>query len=80
MSNIKKAIIALSIILVIAVIVLVVILVLNQNNNGNNQQAAVSEEEGIDAYQKETDTTLNRVTNRIDYYTVKDCIGKYYSY
>lgn len=79
MAKIKKAIIALSIILVIAIIVLVIILALNSNNNGNNQQAAISEDEGIDAYQKETDTVVSKVTNRIDYYTVKTCIGKYYA-
>lgn len=78
MSKIKKIIIILVVILVIAIIALAIVLL--TNNNGGGQQMAISEDEGIDAYEKELDTTVNQVTNRIDYYTVKDCLGKYYSY
>ena len=78
MSKIKKIIIALSIILVIAIIVLI-ILILSSKNNENNKQTNISEDEGIEAYQKETDTVVSKVTNIIDYYTVKTCIGKYYT-
>ena len=76
MTKIKKIIIPLGIILVIAIIALIIILNLI---NKNNQQTDISEDEGIEAYQKETDTILSQVTNRVDYYTVKTCIGKYYA-
>ena len=78
MSKIKKIIIILVVILLIAIIALAIVLL--TNNNGGGQQVTISEDEGIGAYEKELDTTVNQVTNRIDYYTVKDCIGKYYSY
>lgn len=78
MSKIKKIIIALSIILVIAIIVLI-ILILSSKNNENNKQTNISEDEGIEVYQKETDTVVSKVTNIIDYYTVKTCIVKYYT-
>lgn len=76
MTKIKKIIIPLGIILVIAIIALIIILNLI---NKNNQQTDISEDEGIEAYQKETDTIVSQVTNRVDYYTVKSCIGKYYA-
>lgn len=76
MTKIKKIIIPLGIMLVIAIIALIIILNLI---NKNNQQTDISEDEGIEAYQKETDTILSQVTNRVDYYTVKTCIGKYYA-
>ena len=76
MTKIKKIIIPLGIILVIAIIALIIILNLI---NKNNQQTDISEDEGIGAYQKETDTIVSQVTNRVDYYTVKSCIGKYYA-
>lgn len=79
MSNIKKGIIVLSIILIITVITLVVILLINGSSTGEEGQT-VTEDEGLDAYQKEIDTTLVSVDNIIDFYTVKDCVGKYYSY
>ena len=77
MSKIKKIIIALSIILVIAIIVLIILILSSKNDK--NKQTDISEDEGIEAYQKETDTVVSKVTNIIDYYTVKTCIGKYYT-
>lgn len=77
MPKIKKLIIILFAILIIAVIALVVIL--NMNNNENNQQT-ITEDENIGSYEKELKTKLEVVTNRMDFYMVKDCVGKYYSY
>lgn len=78
MTKIKKIIIALLIVLIIVASILITILLINLNKG--EKYMPISEDEGIDAYEKELDTTVNQVTNRIDYYTVKDCLGKYYSY
>ena len=79
MTKIKKIIIALLIVFIIAASILITILLSNLNNKGEKYMP-ISEDEGLDSYQKELDTKIAQVTNRIDYYTVKDCIGKYYSY
>ena len=84
MSNIKKIIIILCIILLIAIIGLVAIMMIannnnNNNNTNNNDQQVLEEDEGIEAYNRESNTEITVVTNQTDYYTVKECLGKYYS-
>lgn len=79
MSKIKNVIIILSVMLVIIVIVLAILLT-NSNNSGESGQQVISEDEGLEAYETEIDTDLALVTNRTSFYTVKECVGKYYSY
>ena len=75
MSKIKNIIIILVTILIIAVIALVVVLEI-----GNSSEENVPIANEVEAPNQEQGKTLTPVENREDYYTVKDSIGKYYSY
>ena len=82
MTKIKKIIIILGVILLVTIIVLSIILIkakVNNNNNYRNGQI-VSEDEGIEAYTNDTDTNLELVKSREEYYSIQECVGKYYSY
>lgn len=79
MSNIKKWIIVLAILMIIMITILYIIL-MNQNKNGNtnNNQPTIKEEELVNTYEIEKE--LQPVKNRIDFYSVRECVNKYYSY
>ncbi|MGN1300670.1 MAG: hypothetical protein ACI4VC_04945 [Clostridia bacterium] len=78
MEKTKKMILILLIIVVVVIIVIVAIII--NNNNKEDKKYTLQKDVGLDAYEKEIDTKLQAVTNRTDFYVVKDCIGKYYSY
>lgn len=78
MEKTKKMILILLIIVVVVIIVIVAIII--NNNNKEDKKYTLQKDVGLDAYEKEIDTKLKAVTNRTDFYVVKDCIGKYYSY
>ena len=75
MSKIKNIIIILVAILVMAIIALVIVLGIE---NRNEENIPIANE--VEAPNQEQGKTLTPVENREDYYTVKDSIGKYYSY
>ena len=74
MSNLKKVIIILAVILLIAIIALVVML--SMGNNTENVQVANQ----VDVPEQEKQASLTPVKSREDFYTIKESIGKYYSY
>lgn len=75
MSKIKNIIIILVAILVMTIIALVIVLGI-----GNSSEENVPIANEVEAPNQEQGKTLTPVENREDYYTVKDSIGKYYSY
>ena len=79
MSKIRKIIIALCIILLIIVISLIGIWTIIKNNYESGKQE-ITENEGIQAYEKEINKNLELVNNRTDFYTIEECVRKYYSY
>ena len=74
MSNLKKVIIILAVILLIAIIALVAML--SMGNNTENVQVANQ----VDVPEQEKQASLTPVKSREDFYTIKESIGKYYSY
>ena len=74
-----KKMIPILLIIVVVVINVIVAIIINNNNKEDNRYT-LQKDVGLDAYEKEIDTKLKAVTNRTDFYVVKDCIGKYYSY
>lgn len=80
MSKIKKIIIILLIILIIAIIGLITILSTNKKDGNDNSEVIEQESEGGEVITRIIDNKLENVISRSDYYTIKDCVGKYYSY
>ena len=75
MSKIKNIIIILVAILVMAIIALVIVLGIG---NRNEENIPIANE--VETSKQEETKGLTPVESREDYYIVKDCIGKYYSY
>ena len=75
MSKIKNIIIILVAILVMAIIALVIVLGIGNRNEENIPIA-----NKVETSKQEETKGLTPVESRKDYYIVKDCIGKYYSY
>ena len=76
MKNLKKWIIILSILVIIIIAVLVFILFFSKNSAKILHGV---DEEGSDI-SYEIDTTLKKVTNRNNYYIVKNAVNKFYTY
>ena len=76
MKNLKKWIIILSILVIIIIAVLVYILFFSKNSAKILHGV---DEEGSDI-SYEIDTTLKKVTNRNNYYIVKNAVNKFYTY
>ena len=71
MSNIKKVIIISIVLLVIILLILGIVLLITINKNVPDE---------IPREPIEIDTSLHKVTDKSDFFTVKTCINKFYSY
>lgn len=83
--NTKKIVIILTILVIITIIIGIILLLLNANNSANNNDINKKTEEYIATPSIEDDPieikeSLEKVTVRNNYYVVKNCIIKFYTY
>ena len=83
--NTKKIVIILTILVIITIIIIGIILLLLNNNNGANNNGNKNVEEYIATPSLEDDPieikeSLEKVTVRNNYYIVKNCVSKFYTY
>ena len=84
--NTKKIVMILTILVIITIIIIsIILLLLNTNNNTNNNDRNKNVEEYIATPSIEEDPieikeSLEKVTVRNNYYVVKNCISKFYTY
>ena len=77
LKRLKKLIIIIMAVILLIIISLLILLNANKNNVQNRNVLQLNEEEFVEDIDYEPDTNIKKVTDRIQYYRIKDIIDRY---